>query len=58
MERQITQERIIEKNLHVDLTSDIVFLSKEENKCFIVDIAVPEDARIAEKEKEKIEKKS
>ena len=38
--------------------SDIVFLSKEENQCFIVDIAVPGDARIAEKEKEKIEKKS
>ena len=38
--------------------SDIVFLCKEENQCFIVDIAVPGDARIAEKEKEKIEKKS
>ena len=38
--------------------SDIVFLTKEENQCFIVDIAVPGDARIAEKEKEKIEKKS
>ena len=38
--------------------SDIVFLSKEENQCFIVDIAVPGDPRIAEKEKEKIEKKS
>ena len=38
--------------------SDIVFLCNEENQCFIVDIAVPGDARIAEKEKEKIEKKS
>lgn len=38
--------------------SDIVFLGKEENQCFIVDISVPGDARIAEKEKEKIEKKS
>ena len=38
--------------------SDIGFLSKEENQCFIVDIAVPGDACIAEKEKEKIEKKS
>ena len=38
--------------------SDIGFLSKEGNQCFIVDIAVPGDARIAEKEKEKIEKKS
>ena len=32
---------------------DIVFLDEEENQCFIVDIAVPVDARIAEKEKEK-----
>ena len=36
---------------------DIVILDKEENCCFIVDISVPRDARIAEKEKEKIEKK-
>ena len=37
---------------------DNVFLDKEENQCFIVDrldIAVPRDARIAEKEKEKTE---
>ena len=32
---------------------DIVFLDEEENQYFIVDIAVPVDARIAEKEKEK-----
>ena len=32
---------------------DIVFLDKEEYQCFIADIAVPGDARIAEKEKEK-----
>ena len=38
--------------------SDIVFLGKEENQRFIVAIAVSGDARIAEKEKEKIEKKS
>ena len=37
---------------------DNFFLDKEENQCFIVDrldIAVPRDARIAEKEKEKTE---
>ena len=37
-------------------TPDILFLYKEENRCFIVDIALPGDTRIAEKEKEKIEK--
>ena len=30
-----------------------MFLDKEENQCFIVDIVVPGDARIAEKEEEK-----
>ena len=34
----------------------IVFLDKEENQCLIVDIAVPGDARIAGKDKEKIAK--
>ena len=37
-------------------TADILFLYKEENQCFIVDIALPGDTRMAEKEKEKIEK--
>ena len=32
---------------------DIVFLDKEGNQCFIVDIAVPGDACIVEKEKKK-----
>ena len=35
---------------------DIVFINKEENQCYIVDIAVPRDTCIAEKGKEKMEK--
>ena len=31
----------------------IIFPDKEENQCFIVDISVPGDARIAEKENRK-----
>ena len=35
---------------------DIVVLHKKEKKCLIVDVAVPGDCRINEKEKEKIDK--
>eukprot|EP00795_Rhopilema_esculentum_P003281 gene3280-biopygen1499 len=35
---------------------DIVVVNKKERKCYIIDVAVPGDVRIAEKEMEKIEK--
>ena len=35
---------------------DIVVVKKKERKCFIIDVAVPGDVRIAETETEKIEK--
>ena len=35
---------------------DIVFINKEGKNCFIVDIAIPGDSRLDEKEGEKIEK--
>ena len=35
---------------------DIVVLHKKEKKCLIVDVAVPGDCKINEKEKEKIDK--
>ena len=35
---------------------DIVVVNKKERKCYISDVAVPGDVRIAEKETEKIEK--
>ena len=35
---------------------DIVVVNKQEKKCAIIDIAVPADKRIGEKEDEKIEK--
>ena len=35
---------------------DIVVVNKEERNCTIIDIAVPADKRIGEKEKEKVEK--
>ena len=35
---------------------DIVVVNKKDRKCYIIDVAVPGDVRIAEKETEKIEK--
>ena len=35
---------------------DIVVVNKQERKCTIIDIAVPADKGIAEKENEKVEK--
>ena len=35
---------------------DIVIINKEDKNCFIVDIAIPGDSRLNEKEGEKIEK--
>ena len=35
---------------------DIVVVNKQERKCTIIDIAVPADKRIGEKENEKVEK--
>ena len=35
---------------------DIVVLEKGSRKCFIIDVAIPGDTRIASKEEEKIEK--
>ena len=35
---------------------DIVVVNKQEKKCTIIDIAIPADKRIGEKEIEKIEK--
>ena len=35
---------------------DIVVVNKQEKKCAIIDIAVPADKRIGEKENEKVEK--
>ena len=34
---------------------DIVMVNKKDRKCYIIDVAVPGDVRIAEKEMEKIE---
>ena len=35
---------------------DIVIMEKEEKVCKIIDIATPGDSRVAEKEREKVEK--
>ena len=35
---------------------DIVLLDKEENTCFIIDVACPFDTRVASKEREKVER--
>ena len=35
---------------------DIVVIDKDKNKCLIIDIAVPGDARVKVKEQEKVEK--
>ena len=35
---------------------DIVLMDGENNQCFIIDVAIPEDARVTEKEMEKVEK--
>ena len=35
---------------------DIVIIDKEDKNCFIVDIAIPRDSRLDDKESEKVEK--
>ena len=37
-------------------TPDIVIMNKKDENCFIVDIAIPRDSRLSEKEGKKVEK--
>ena len=36
--------------------SDLLVIDKTENKCQIIDVAIPDDGRVGAKEEEKVEK--
>ena len=56
-EVKILWDVVIQCDRHIDARRpDIVVVKKQEEKCFIIDISVPGDIRISEKEEEKIEK--